>query len=655
MEKEIKKLVNELNAYRQKYYNAEETGISDEEFDFKERRLKKLDPNNEYFYQVGVKTQTRDTPVEHKYPMLSMQKVQNAEEAINWFFDLQNKFPELHFNNGIPSLWYEPKFDGISGKIVYGPDGKYKLASTRGDGTTGALIPFGSKINGVLPEFVPNSELCGEFIISKRYSKQFDGPLRNTCSGILKRKEETEELKYVDFVTFDVRYYDNNRRSTFNNRFEKLVTIKEYAIDNGTEPILFLPKQTVNIPQIYDDYVHTLRDNCPYETDGLILTIDGGQDNYDLINSKYIISSYNRYNMALKPPAEFGSSEIIDIIGVTNRIKISFVAKIKPIIINGVTIQRATLDNYQTVKRLKVGIGTTVLIKRSNDVIPKIVEAYNEKGKDIKFLDFTKCLGCGSPVVKIYQDIMCPNEYGCVDIYSSKIEDFLRGLGVKNVGSSIVGKLAEYIYSNKKPLTFSSVLTLLTNSNELMAFLNYGYNGSEKRANTFISSIQHLFDTITELKLLANFSIPYIGESSLIKAGLTTVKKFLDYKKYLDTLKVVEDSFDIRLINWFKEQKHIDDILSCYKILRPYFKEIKEKSGTEITYCISGEVPGFKNKKELIDKLTSINPDLTYSPSVSSSLNYLVSIETNTTKVLKAMKYKIPILSPSTIIDKFSK
>ena len=124
---EIKKLVDELNSYRMKYYNGEDTGVTDEEFDFKERRLKELDPNNQYFYQVGAKTQTRDIPVEHEYPMLSMQKEQTAEAVVDWFFDIQQKFPNLYFEDGIPSLWYEPKFDGISGKIVYDQEGNYKL------------------------------------------------------------------------------------------------------------------------------------------------------------------------------------------------------------------------------------------------------------------------------------------------------------------------------------------------------------------------------------------------------------------------------------------------------------------------------------------------------------------------------------------------
>ena len=68
---EIKKLVDKLNRWREMYYNEGETEVSDEEFDFEERRLKEMDPNNEYFIQVGrkLKSNTRDIKIEHEVPM----------------------------------------------------------------------------------------------------------------------------------------------------------------------------------------------------------------------------------------------------------------------------------------------------------------------------------------------------------------------------------------------------------------------------------------------------------------------------------------------------------------------------------------------------------------------------------------------------------
>ena len=134
---EVKELVKKLNIYREKYYNGV-SDIPDEEFDFYERRLKTLDPNNPYFDKVGNKVSKDVEEVEHKIPMLSMQKVQTAEDAEKWYNNLR-----------LNSVWIDPKLDGISGKIVYDSKGNYEYASTRGDGLVGALLPYGKLIDGV--------------------------------------------------------------------------------------------------------------------------------------------------------------------------------------------------------------------------------------------------------------------------------------------------------------------------------------------------------------------------------------------------------------------------------------------------------------------------------------------------------------------------
>lgn len=128
---EIEELVNKLNECRESYYNKGISLISDEEFDFEEKRLRELDPQNPYFQQIGRKTSTRDIPVEHKIPMLSMQKVQTAEDAEAWIDSVAKG-----------DVWVDPKLDGISGKVVFNDEGLFDYASTRGDGMVGALIPF---------------------------------------------------------------------------------------------------------------------------------------------------------------------------------------------------------------------------------------------------------------------------------------------------------------------------------------------------------------------------------------------------------------------------------------------------------------------------------------------------------------------------------
>ena len=98
-EKTIEKLVSKLYQYREAYYSGEPL-ISDELFDFKEQELRELDPNNKYFTTIGNNRASDDGKIEHKIPMLSMQKVKTAQEAAKWFFNIIET-PGLFFEKSL--------------------------------------------------------------------------------------------------------------------------------------------------------------------------------------------------------------------------------------------------------------------------------------------------------------------------------------------------------------------------------------------------------------------------------------------------------------------------------------------------------------------------------------------------------------------------
>ena len=385
---EVEFLVNKLNSLREKYYNDSSADINDEEFDFLEDKLRSLDPNNPYFNKVGATTTSRDTKIKHKIPMLSMQKCQTAEEAQKWYEDII-KTPGLEFDE-FPGVWIDPKLDGISGNVVFNDDGSFTVGNTRGDGYIGAVIPFANKIDGVPKRFLPRCELRGEFIIPKKYKDHFNGPLRNTCAGIMKRKEWTPDVNYVQFVIYDVNFYDDfdeNRIITipgvgsydlnFKNRGDKISMIKRILVDLKQDFHIVDVELSHDIYEIYDRYINSLRNVWDWETDGLIMTIDGSRYNYKIIDDRYKITICHKYNMALKPPANFGKSHIRGIETSVNRQQLSFVAIIDQITLMDVRVGRATLDNYQNILKHNIGIGSTVLVKRTNNVIPKIVNFFN--------------------------------------------------------------------------------------------------------------------------------------------------------------------------------------------------------------------------------------------------------------------------------------
>lgn len=648
MRNEIDELVKKLNIYREKYYNGI-SEIPDEEFDFYERRLKTLDPNNSYFDKVGNKISSEFEEIEHKIPMLSMQKVQTAEDAEKWYNNLR-----------LNSVWVDPKLDGISGKIVYDKNGDYQYASTRGDGLVGALLPYGKSIDGVPTKFLPNSELRGEFIVFKKHKNKFSGPLRNVCSGIMKRKEYTPEVEYVSFVIYDTHCYD--KIFGFTNRGDKINKITKILEDLDQKFYIVPVERTSNITEIYNKYINIYRNKWPYETDGIILTIDGDQNDYDNLNSRYKISSFNRFNMALKPPAEFAESEIIDIVPTVNRRKVSFVAIIKPITLLDTNINRATLDNYQNIKKKDIGIGTTVLVKRANDVIPKIFDCYNKPGVTIKHIELDRCPCCGKKLVSIYQDLMCDNEFGCRDVYNSKLENLIKILDGKNIGETVLSAIVDMIAKENKELYMSTFFeNFIPRGNtyryedKIKIYYDKDLEHEGKRPKIFKDALFKMFENITEIKVISAMNIPYIGENSLLEHGIKSYKNFIDYIEDISKKPVLDEVFDITLVKWFKDKQKRYDLEKSIEICTPFFKNVEDPTDNTITYCISGEVPGFKNKNEFVNTILDINLSFKYTKDLTTSTNYLVSVERSTSKILKANKYKIPIMTPNEFIEMVKK
>lgn len=671
---EVEKIIDKLNTLRNKYYDSG-SDVDDEEFDFLEDKLRAYqnDPVymliiNKYFSQIGASVnKSRDTKIKHKIPMLSMQKCQTVEEAQKWFNSIIN-IQGLEFTNNEPYIWIDPKLDGISGNIIFGDSGEFIMGTTRGDGYVGALIPFADKIDGVPKKFLPRCELRGEFIIPKKHKDKYNGPLRNICAGIMKRKEWSNDVDDVQFVIYDVNFYnefDEKRIITipnvgtydlnFKNRGDKISTIKKILVDLNQNFHIVDVEKTNDISAIYEKYIKYLRNDWDWETDGLIMTIDGSRFNYKIIDDNYKITTCHRYNMALKPPANCAKSYIRGIEISVNRQQLSFVSIIEPVTLMDVRVSRATLDNYQNILKNNIGVGSTVLVKRTNDVIPKIINFYNEPGVNIKPFKITKCPCCGSELVVYNQNLMCPNEYGCIDIFKSKIENLINIMDVKNFGPTIISAIAEYMKSKNIKFTlynFIKGIMLVNDHYEFEDCVYEFYNGG-KRPENLKKAINEFFDNLTEVKIIGAFNIPNIGVVSLKNNGIVDYDSFMKYVDKLNKSVMLEYEFERTLYYWMKDPIHSKELKDTITLLKPYFNKELVNDDTVQTYCISGEIEGFKSKSDVVKYIESKIPTLRYTENFNSSVNYLLTTEDSTNKAIRAKKYGIPIVSMSELLKQF--
>lgn len=351
----IKETVQKLIEAKVAYYNSEPI-MTDAEFDDLEDLLRQIDPDNDYFSMVGISIKGKK--IKHEIPMLSCQKVKNIEELKKWF--------EKSFNQRY-EFCVTPKYDGLSFTAKY-EKGKLKYLATRGNGKIGQDITDKAQyIQDIALEIndLRELEIRGELIIEKNHNNYFNNkPLRNICVGLINRKEDFNDLKYVKAVAYNVLHVP------FKSEIEKYNFLNLNNWHN-TSPY-FLIYSLEDIEKLYEEWTKINREKFSYEVDGLVLTI-----NECNIQQQYIGRAEHHYDyqIALKFNSETKKTKLLGINwNVSKSGAVIPTAFFEPIYIQGRKIENASLSNYENVIRMKLELNDELLVSLSNDVIPYIEE-----------------------------------------------------------------------------------------------------------------------------------------------------------------------------------------------------------------------------------------------------------------------------------------
>lgn len=408
--KEIQELSAQIEAHNYRYYVQSQPSISDEEYD---RLLKRLMALEEEFPQfkktsspsqrVGAKVEGNLPTVRHRLKMLSLDNTYSIDEVKQWY---ERVIKGLEGKK--PALTAEPKIDGVSCALTY-KNGELVLGATRGDGSVGEdvthnvrtirSIPLQLKGN-VHPQWL---EVRGEVYMDKqdfgRLNQErkdegeelFVNP-RNAASGSLKlldsRLTVTRHLRF--FVhSFGILEGKNHPVS----QWEFLQQCKSYgfAVNEHSRLCKNLDEVIRFCQQMQDK-----RQSLSYDVDGIVIKVNDLKEQEDLGTTL----KSPRWAVAFKFPAYQASTKIREIVIQVGRTGvITPVAELEPVFCGGVTISRATLHNFDEIKRLGVNNGDKVLIERAGDVIPKIVKV-TEKVSKGSFPIPKHCPSCQADIVK---------------------------------------------------------------------------------------------------------------------------------------------------------------------------------------------------------------------------------------------------------------
>ncbi|MDR1511192.1 MAG: NAD-dependent DNA ligase LigA [Endomicrobium sp.] len=412
MQSEIKSRIDylrkEIIRHNDFYYDRNDPEISDGEYDNLTKELEKLESEYPIFassdsptYKVSSILSSSFESVKHSLPMLSLSNTYSYEEISKWYKKIKKSLDDnLEFI-------VEPKIDGINASLTY-VNGALIMGATRGDGENGENITENIKTIKNVPHKLevknPPSffELRGEVYISKLDFKNLNDEVtkiggqnfanpRNAASGSLRQKNpQITAMRKLSFFahSFGRIYVEQLKKQS---DFLRYCLKCGFQLQNDFKICHSLKEITS-----FMDAMLNKRDLLCYEIDGLVIKVNDLGLQKKLGNT----SKSPRWAIAYKFPAKQATTRLNKIrirVGRTGIITPS--AILEPVVLAGVKISRATLHNFEEIKRLNVNEKDTVLVERAGDVIPKIVKVVKKYG-EILFKPPLNCPSCSSEVVK---------------------------------------------------------------------------------------------------------------------------------------------------------------------------------------------------------------------------------------------------------------
>jgi len=617
-----------IRKHRHLYYNEPwNVEISDGEFDALVDTLKDLAPDSSVLEEIGAPLPL-GTKFKHKFPMVSLEKVNSLEEFEKWV-GLNNA--SLPNDSQFVDLALSLKLDGVSFSIIY-KDGKFVRASTRGDGFEGEIISEHIKKMQNFKETLPNPypgliELRGEMILTKDlFQKHFADKMknaRNAVSGITKR-HDLVGCEHIKLLYFEI------IGPYFARESDKIKYLKEKF---GLEAVPTWPVTVDKVKKVVPEFI-AKREGLPYEIDGLVLKVDLLEIAKKLNGGRIETGHNPKSQVAFKFESEKKVTTLIGIEwGLGARGHVTPVALLKPTEFFGVTVQRASLSNIAEIERLGVKINDEVLVERANDVIPKVLKVLKQ-GKDRHLEMPTNCPECDSVLVVGDKFLDCINQ-DCLGKSAGAIKTWAANLNIKDFGTKLITAIVEKGLVNSISDLYNLKTIDLTENIDRFR---------EKSAKKVLKNL-HAKKEMPLHIFLGSIGIKDCSRSTfrlLVESGIDTLDKMLEIKVIdLLNIKGIAEKTAIALVEGLK--RHKDEIVKLSEILT-IIEGHEEKGGAleGKTFQVTGTLPiGRKDWVALVEQNGGAVK------SVSKNLEYLVTNNpsSGSSKIKKAEKLGIKVIS----------
>lgn len=668
---EYHKLVQEINLHNYRYHVLDDPIISDVEFDRLLLQLREIEAHHPEWVtsdsptqRVGAPISEKFSKVKHPSPILSLANGFNPEDIRAWI----ERIAKLDSRVLNADFVIEPKIDGLTVVLHY-HNGIFVQGATRGDGVIGEDITSNLRTIRVLPMRIPvdaqekpaPSKLVvrGEAFINKQDFEKLNQSLeeagektflnpRNTAAGALRQLDPNiTAARPLVLLTYAIVDSDGEIPT---RQWDTLIYLRNLGF-----PVSSLSEYCPNLETVIQKCAdwQQKRDQIPFEVDGVVIKLN----DLNLAKELGVVGKDPRGAIALKFPAREVTTRIEDIrVNVGRTGVLTPYAVFEPVEIGGVIVKQATLHNFDFIAEKDIRIGDRVMVKRAGDVIPYVIGPVKDlrNGTEKTYTPPQQCPACNQPVEKFEGEVAwyCVNN-ACPAQLIRNIEHFvsrsamnIAGLGIKIVEQLVESGIVKSV-SDLYSLTRDDLLKL------------DGF--ADKKAENLLQAIQASKDQ-TLARLINGLGIHGVGEvmaadlanhfRSIDKLASTTQDELL-------TLEGIGPNISTAIVDWFQQDANRQVIRQLEQagvnvaIANPAPEEAgKPASLAGLTFVITGTLPSMSRDeaKELIQQNAGKVTD-----SVSKNTSFLVVGENAGSKLEKAQKLNIPILSEQDLLQMIHK
>jgi DNA ligase (NAD+) len=677
LKRRLAELREQVNFHNYRYHVLDDPVISDAEYDRLLNELKQIEAEHPEWItpdsptqRVGGQVSERFAKVPHPAPILSLANAFSGDDVRDWYARISKLIPaerRVQFT-------VEPKIDGLSVVLHY-RDGVFVQGATRGDGAIGEDITPNLRTVRALPLKIPLDSKSGSH--ARRGGVEATPAAAAVPATLVVRGEAFIEMQAFEAMNAQIekeggKTFANPRNASagFLRQLDSRVTATRpisllcyqiVAADGGTPRSQFellgylntIGFPTTDVAKRFDSLDKAIayaeawidrRDTLAFEADGMVIKID----DLDLQRELGVVGKDPRGAIALKFPAREATTLLLDVgVNIGRTGIMAPYAILEAVNVGGVTIERATLHNYDDIARKDIRRGDRVIVKRSGDVIPyvsgPVVSA--RTGREKIIVPPKKCPFCETPTIRREGEvaIYCPNREcpgrldRAVQFFVSKGAMDIDGLGDKIASQLIEAGLIEDV-ADIYSITRDQLL-------ELEGF-------AEKKADKLLASIEASKSRPLD-RLIAALGIPHVGSvaAEALAAHFGSIDAFMKAAEAaLTQIEGIGPTIAASIVEWTQRHDHVELVARLKKagLTTKAARAALAQSGGALvgkTFVITGTLS--KPRDEIAARIKAAGGKVT--DSVSKKTDYVVAGEAAGSKLAKAQQLGVTILDEAAL------